>query len=101
MATMIPANNDAVASDTAKRPTDRITDGHPRLMSLKAAGKYIGISSWLLRDYVLSGILRPVRLPGSRLRKSGRVISDSKSRSMRKIMLDRADLDALIEESKG
>ena len=75
--------------------------GQGRLLSLKQAAAYVGVSYWLLRDYVIDGTLRPVRLPGSRIKKDGRVTMNSKDHHMRKIMLDREDLDKLIEESKG
>jgi hypothetical protein len=61
------------------------------------------VSYWTVRGWVLDGILRPVRLPGSRLKdKAGKkVICKSTEHRMRKIMIARADLDKLIEESKG
>jgi hypothetical protein len=94
-------NNDAIAESHSKQPTDLKTVGFPRLLSLRQAAEYVGVSYWLLRDYVLDGTLQPVRLPGSRLKKAGRVVANSKDHSMRKIMLDRADLDRLIEDCKG
>jgi hypothetical protein len=95
------ANNDAVAEGNGKRPTDQRTVGQGRLLSLKQAAAYVGVSYWLLRDYVIDGTLQPVRLPGSRLKKDGRLVANSKDHHMRKIMLDREDLDRLISESKG
>jgi hypothetical protein len=64
------------------------TVGHPRLMGLKQAAEYVGVSYWLLRDYVIDGTLKPVRLPGSRLKKQGRLIANSRDHAMRKIMVD-------------
>lgn len=94
------ASNDAAASEVTKRPTDDKTVVHPRLLSLRQAAAYVGVSYWLLRDYVIDGTLKPVRLPGSRLKKDGRLIANSKDHAMRKIMIDREDLDKLIRECK-
>ncbi|MBZ5500542.1 MAG: helix-turn-helix domain-containing protein [Acidobacteriia bacterium] len=94
-------NNHAVASEGIGRQPDLRSVGHPRLLSLKQAAAYLGVSYWLLRDYCLDGTLKAVRLPGSRLKKNGRLVANSKDHLMRKIMLDREDLDRLIEESKG
>jgi len=73
-----------------------------RLMNLRQAGQYLNVSYWIVRDWVLDGILPVVRLPGARLReKGGKVIARSTSHSMRKILVDCRDLDRLIEQSKG
>ena len=82
------------------RPQDMKAEGRPRLLSLRQAAAYVGVSYWLLRDYVIDGTLRAVKLPGSRLKKGGRVVANSKDHHMRKIMLDRSDLDQLIDECK-
>jgi excisionase family DNA binding protein len=58
------------------------------LLSLRAAASYLGLSYWTLRDLVAAGTIRPVRLP----------VADG--RDLRRILLDRRDLDALIEQSK-
>jgi hypothetical protein len=100
MQTSMATNKDAPCGRTEERQTDMKTVGFPRLMSLKVAAGYLGVSYWLIRDYVIDGTLKPVRLPGSRIKKAGRVIANSKDHSMRKIMVDRHDLDNLIEESK-
>jgi hypothetical protein len=94
------ANKEAVPEGNGKRSTDIKTVDRPRLLSLKQAAAYVGVSYWLLRDYVIDGTLKPVRLPGSRLKKAGRVIANSKDHAIRKIMIDRDDLDNLIRECK-
>lgn len=63
----------------------------PRLFDLKGAAKYTSLSYWTLREYVFSGVLPSVKLPHPRS-KDGRVL--------RRILLDRKDLDALIDSSK-
>jgi len=93
------ASSSAGFRESEKRPSDGITVG--RLLDLHQAGEYCGVSYWLVRDWVADGILQPVRLPGSRLKgEKGKVRCRSTEHSLRKILLDRADLDRLIEECK-
>jgi len=62
--------------------------GEARLLSANEAAKYLGISYWTLRELVWSGALPMVRLPN----KSGGWC--------RRILIDKRDLDQLIERSK-
>ncbi len=62
--------------------------GESRLLSANEATKYLGISYWTLRNLVWSGALPMVRLPN----KSGGLC--------RKILIDKRDLDDLIDKSK-
>ncbi len=94
-------SNDTVLRGDGNRQSVARTDGRARLLSLKEAAEYLGVSYWLLRDYIVDGVLTPVRLPGSRLRKGGRLVASSRTHSMRKIMVDREDLNRLIEDSKA
>lgn len=55
----------------------------PRLLSLKAASEYVGLSLWSLRELIWSGNLPVVRLPGGR-----------------KQFLDTQDLEAFIKNNK-
>lgn len=65
-----------------------------------AAYSCIAESTW--RDYVAEGIIKPVSAPGSRLRKAGGAVATfSKDHKLRKILLDRLDVDALIERWKA
>lgn len=59
---------------------DRQTNG-PRLFSLKQAAAYLNVSYWTVRDLVFQGDLPSVRLG-------------------RRVLIDRHDLEALIEKSK-
>lgn len=59
-----------------------------RLLGLKAAAEYLGVSYWTLRDLVHSGALPRVRL----------TVGDH--RDLRRVLVDRADLDRLVEASK-
>ena len=54
-----------------------------RLLDLKAAEAYSGISAWTLRDLIASGDLPAVRPP-----------------RLRRVWIDRADLDKAITEWK-
>jgi excisionase family DNA binding protein len=63
-------------------------NGEQRLMSANETARYLGISYWTLRDLVWSNVLPMVRLPN----KSGG--------TCRKILIDKRDLDLLIEKGK-
>jgi len=63
----------------------------PRVLNLRAGAAYLGISYWSLRDLVLAGHVPAVRLPCPRARDG---------RMMRRLLVDRRDLDALIERSR-
>jgi hypothetical protein len=73
----------------------------PRVMNLHAAAAYIGVSYWTMRDYIADGIVPQVTLPCSRRRKrGGAVIRRAGNTATRRLLVDIADLDALIERSK-
>ena len=73
----------------------------PRLESIRGAAEYLGVSTWTLRDYVAAGILRPISLPGGRLKSNGKdVAAASPSRTIRKLLFDIGDLDKLVEASR-
>jgi hypothetical protein len=61
----------------------------PRLRDPESAARYLGVSTWTLRDLEAAGHLRRVRLP----------LSGGKD--LRKLLYGRADLDRLIETSKA
>jgi len=91
----IESDADTSSAKAAKRTTGR-------LMTLRQAAAYSGLSYWLLRDYCLDGILPIVRLPGSRLKgQNGGVSCHSTEHTIRKIMVDREDIDRLIQKCKG
>ena len=62
----------------------------PRLLDLNAAAAYLGISRSAIRQLVDSGQLSRVRLPA---------LSQPNGR-LDRFLLDKADLDAVIERSK-
>jgi predicted site-specific integrase-resolvase len=74
----------------------------PRLLDLKTAATYLSIGSRTIEDWIRDGLLQPIPMPGSTIKdKSGNVIASAKSRRIAKILLDREDLDRLIEERRS
>ncbi len=59
----------------------------PRLLNLKAAAAYLGVSPWTIRDLEAAGTLKRVSIPVGR-------------KDLRKLLFDRIDLDELIERWK-
>jgi excisionase family DNA binding protein len=56
----------------------------PRLLGARDGGAYLGVSAWTLRQLIKKRRLRPVVLPGTK-----------------RLLVDRADLDELIEGLKS
>ena len=84
-----------VASMTSPRrhPASVSTgDVTPRLLNLKQAAVYLGLSYWTLRDYVLAGYIQTVDLPPLRPRDG-----DRPKRSLRRSLVDVRALDAFID----
>jgi len=70
--------------------------GGPRLLDLRAAAAYLGVSYWTIRDWVLAEYLPVVNLPPLRPREGDRA-----RKNLRRVLIDRPDLDAFIERQKG
>ena len=79
-----------VADATPSR--ERIT---PRLLNMRQAAEYLGCSFWTARDYILQGLIPVVEMPPLRPREGERP-----RKTLRRILVDRADLDAFIEVRK-
>lgn len=62
-----------------------------RLLDLKQAAAYTGLNYWHVRDLALSGHLPIVKLPSGK----------NPNGELRRILIDRADLDSLIDRMKG
>ena len=60
-----------------------------RLFGLHEAARYLNLSYWTVRDMVATGAIPRVRLPLNG------------ARDLRRVLVDRADLDRLIAASKG
>ena len=74
----------------------------PRLLSVKTAATYSGVGPATIRDWIAAGVLTAVPMPGSTLRnRHGKTIAAADRRRIAKILIDRTDLDRLIDERKG
>jgi len=61
----------------------------PRLLDIRSAALYLGVSTRTIEQWIADEILRPVQMPGM-----GRTLK------LRRVLLDRQDLDVLIERQK-
>jgi hypothetical protein len=68
-----------------------------RLLDVHGAASYLGLSVWTIRDYVARGILRAIQLPAS----EGREGEPPRSKPLRRVLIDRGDLDRLVDASRG
>jgi excisionase family DNA binding protein len=83
------------AGTVPRQPGDTVGDSNGardcssrRLLSVYEAADHLGVSHWTVRDMLHAGTLKPVRLPLGA------------GRELRRILVDRRDLDDLIERSK-
>jgi len=83
-----PPERCGAAKESARPPVQ--TTVVPRLLSVEAAAQYLSVSSWSIRDYIASGRLPAVHLPAPR----------GQGRTIRRVLIDRADLDALVDAWK-
>ncbi|HVL68784.1 MAG TPA: helix-turn-helix domain-containing protein [Vicinamibacterales bacterium] len=67
----------------------------PRLLNMRQAAEYLGCSFWTARDYILQGLIPIVDMPPLRAREG-----DRQRKALRRVLVDRADLDAFIESRK-
>jgi hypothetical protein len=67
----------------------------PRLLSMREAAEYLGCSFWTARDYILQGLIPVVEMPPLRAREG-----DRQRKLLRRVLVDRADLDAFIDSRK-
>ena len=67
----------------AKKIEQRIVNPLPRLLTLKQASDYLGLTVWALRERIWNGQLPVLQFPGGR-----------------KQYLDRNDLESFIERNK-
>lgn len=81
LTTQHESDDAAPKNKRSRRKESRAASG--RLLDLKAAEAYSGISAWTLRDLIASGALPVVRPP-----------------RLRRVWIDRADLDRAITEWK-
>jgi len=71
----------------------------PRLVNLVLAGLYLGVSPETVRGHINAGRLKPVRVPRPNTPRAWRrrPIDDT----VRRLLLDTRDLDALVEAWKS
>ncbi len=67
----------------------------PRLMNLRQAAGYLGVSYWTARDWALQELFPLVRLPALRPREGER-----ERDSLRRVLIDVRDLDGFIDRLK-
>lgn len=84
--------NARLTSKALATPPEPIT---PRLLNMRQAAAYLGCSFWTARDYVLQGLIPVVDMPPLRAREGDRQRS-----TLRRVLIDRADLDTFIESRK-
>jgi hypothetical protein len=89
--------NDSIMRSFFRRnaSADRSESVKPRLLNLRQAAASLGCSFWTARDYVLQGLIPAVDMPPLRPRPG-----DSQRKTLRRVLVDRADLDAFIESRK-
>jgi hypothetical protein len=72
--------------------------GWPRLLSLEEAARYIGVSPWTARELVNAGSIPVTSIPRPQTARMHRrqPVHDS----LRRLLIDRCDLDRLVETWK-
>jgi hypothetical protein len=88
---MVAQFADVVVSTTSSKAENV----RPRLLNMRQAAAYLGCSFWTARDYILQGLIPVVELPALRPREGDRA-----RKTLRRVLVDRADLDAFIESRK-
>ena len=76
-------------------PRERTEAVKPRLLNMRQTAEYLGCSFWTARDYILQGLIPVVDMPPLRPRDG-----DRPRKTLRRVLVDRADLDAFIESRK-
>ena len=91
--------------DSKELETPQRIDHPSRLMDLNEMGAYLGVSYWTARDLVLTGKVPRVRIPLSfrQVRKRGKAfkVEAEAGLNLRRILVDRRDLDPLIDSWKA
>jgi hypothetical protein len=87
-----------VAQGPGARAQDTPSLAHhiqPRLLSLEEGARYLGLSFWSFRELVNGGAVPLVRVPRPRtMRQHKRA---ARSDTLRRALVDRFDLDALVD----
>ena len=67
----------------------------PRLLNMRQAAQYLGCSFWTARDYILQGLIPAIDMPPLKARPG-----DRQRRTLRRVLVDREDIDAFVESRK-
>jgi hypothetical protein len=73
-----------------ERPAGDVVTVAPALLSVADAGRYLGVSVRTIEGFVAAGVMVPVRLPSLR-----------GGRHLGRVLLERAELDRLVAQSRG
>ncbi len=73
----------------------------PRLLDVCLSARYLSVGEQTIRDWYADGILVPVELPGSCLRKGKTIVARPSQRKIGKLLFDLEDLNRLIDRAKG
>lgn len=89
------AADEASAAKLPNNPDSAHGIAHPeavpaRLLNLHQAAAYLGLSWWTVRAFALDGVLPVVRFPSTH----------GRTDTLRRVLVDRADLDRLVERFK-
>jgi hypothetical protein len=84
-----------LSAESTTDSRDRAESVKPRLLNMRQAAAYLGCSFWTARDYVLQGLIPAVDMPPLRAR-----AGDRQRKTLRRVLIDRADPEAFIESRK-
>lgn len=93
--TVAPEGQAAHGQQGRQRESASRAPGWPRLMSLELAGTYLGVSEWVVREWINDGTV-PVVL-AKRPHTASALKHRPQSDALRRVLVDRADLDALAD----
>ncbi len=83
------------STPTSKRHENFEPVCRPRLLTIQQAADYLNVSYWTARDWLLQELIPVIALPPLRPREGERA-----KRHLRRVLVDRVDLDRFIEERK-
>ena len=73
-----------------------------RLLDIHLAAAYLSVGESTVRDWIADNLITAVSMPGSTLRdQKGNIVVSASRRRIAKILIDRANLDRLIDQRKG
>ena len=85
---------DALLQAAALPPAALVPSPWPRLLTLAGAAQYYSLSEDVIAELIAAGTLRRVTVPAP-------VTAKRRGGAIRRVLIDRADLDALVQVWKG